>query len=198
MGIKFVIQRNQNDELQHAKRGEQERWPAGTPGGLGGQWKPSDVSDAEYKQTVKENQRMAAELANRKMKKELNPPQDHPSVAAAKATNDIMKGVQNISNEVAKLPVESGTTTRGRYPNMSDKELQDKINRLNLENRYSDLVGDTKYTKSGSEKTREVFQTIGSVTGIVGSAALTAGTIVGIVLKLRGGSGKTIKPKLVK
>lgn len=80
-----------------------------------------------------------------------------------------LKSVSNLANEVAKIPVKKGQTIRGTYPEMTNQELQEKVNRMQLEQRYSDLKGDTKYVASGGEKTREILQTIGSITAIAGS-----------------------------
>lgn len=52
------------------------------------------------------------------------------------------------------------------YSDLSDQELQKRVNRLNLERSYGDLSGDTKYVQTGKEKTREILQTIGSALGI--------------------------------
>lgn len=50
-----------------------------------------------------------------------------------------------------------------KYSNLSQKELSDRINRMNLERSYGKLTGETRYVKSGEEKAREVFQTTASV-----------------------------------
>jgi len=77
--------------------------------------------------------------------------------------NNAANNVKTASNALSSIPVKSGKTQRGSYPELSDAELQKRVNRLNLEQRYSDLVGDTKYVSSGGEKARELFQTIGAI-----------------------------------
>lgn len=57
------------------------------------------------------------------------------------------------------------------YSKLSNEELQKRVNRLNLERAYGDLSGDTKYVKTGKEKTREILQTAGAVLAIAATAA---------------------------
>lgn len=139
MGIKFVIQRNQNDELQHAYDPNQPR-----------------AKDGKWVKT---------------------------GVAVAESSSQILRGVQNISNEASKIPTEKGSTTYGKYPDISDEDLNRLANRLQLEHRYSDLKGDTKYTKSGSEKTREILQTIGAAAGVAASVASTVAIVIALTKK---------------
>ena len=96
-------------------------------------------------------------------------------------------GIKSIANDISNMPAmqEKGTVSYGKYPNMSDKELQDRANRLALEHRYSDLTGETKYEKSGSEKAREILQTVGAVAGI---GATIAG-IIGLFANLKYNAG---------
>lgn len=87
------------------------------------------------------------------------------------ATNDILN---NIPAHIKNAP------TKKQYPNnyknLSTKELEDRIRRINAERRYSDLVGDTKIKNSGKEIVLETIQTVGSVMGIaIAGIALAEG-----------------------
>lgn len=108
-------------------------------------------------------------------------------VATYDAASKTASGVKSIANDISNMPAmqEKGKVSYANYPNMSDKELQDRVNRLALEHRYSDLNGETKYEKSGGEKAREVLQTVGAVAGI---GATIAG-IIGLFVNLRSGTG---------
>ena len=86
---------------------------------------------------------------------------------AAKLTKDISES----------LPKGNGRVIKKNYSNLSDQELRDRINRLQLEDNYGRLSGDTKYVKSGSEKAREFLQTAGALLAITGSAIALANTI---------------------
>lgn len=102
------------------------------------------------------------------------------SVKLLKETNQLVKNVENI------IPRDQGTKVYSNHPELTDNELRNKINRLKTEHEYSDLVGETKYIKSGSEKAREILQTVGSSIAIVGSAAMVAATIHGMMNKNKG------------
>lgn len=108
-------------------------------------------------------------------------------VATFDTASKTASGVKSITNDISNMPAmqEKGKVSYAKYPNMSDKELQDRANRLALEHRYSDLTGETRYEKSGSEKAREVLQTVGAVAGI---GATIAG-IIGLFANLRSGTG---------
>lgn len=100
------------------------------------------------------------------------------SQAAIKSVNDIGNGVKAVGDGVRNMiPDKPGTTIRGTYPDLSDQELKRRIQRIQDEQRYSDLKGDTKYVKSGQEKAREAIQTL---TGAVGLATAVAGLIIAI------------------
>ena len=116
-----------------------------------------------------------------------NADQTKAEVATFDTVSKTASGVKSITNDISNMPAmqEKGKVSYANYPNMSDKELQDRVNRLALEHRYSDLNGETKYEKSGSEKAREVLQTVGAVAGI---GATTAG-IIGLFVNLRSGTG---------
>ena len=108
-------------------------------------------------------------------------------VATFDTASKTASGVKSIANDISNMPSmqEKGKVSYAKYPNMSDKELQDRANRLAVEHRYSDLTGETRYEKSGSEKAREILQTVGAVAGI---GATIAG-IIGIFANLRSGTG---------
>lgn len=108
------------------------------------------------------------------------------AVAGLGATGAIFKGLKDVSDASSKILDGKGKSKKvfSKYPDIEDKELRQKLNRLKMESEYSDLVGDTKFIKSGSEKAREVLQTIGGVAGL--GAALT--TIVLSIVKIRSGN----------
>lgn len=105
------------------------------------------------------------------------------AVAGLGATGAIFKGIKDISDASSKIldGKKKSKKVVSKYPDIEDNELRQKLNRLKMESEYSDLVGDTKYIKSGSEKAREVFQTINGVAAL--GAALAA--IVLSIVKIR-------------
>lgn len=116
-----------------------------------------------------------------------NADQTKAEVATFDTVSKTASGVKSITNDISNMPAmqEKGKVSYAKYPNMTDKELQDRANRLALEHRYSDLTGETRYEKSGSEKAREILQTVGAVAGI---GATIAG-IIGLFANLRSGTG---------
>lgn len=90
---------------------------------------------------------------------------------------DTLAAARTIANESANLasPKKGSRLVNEKdYTKMSDEELRKKVNRLQMERQYGDLVGDNKYVMTGREKVRETLQTVGSLITI-------AGSIVGIV-----------------
>lgn len=68
------------------------------------------------------------------------------------------------------------------YSKMTDSELKEKVRRLNLEQDYARLTGDSRRVRSGSDWAREALQSSAIVVGMAASA-------VGIYLSLKNGKG---------
>ena len=104
----------------------------------------------------------------------------HEPTLEEQVTNGL-NDVKDYSKQlVDQLPKDEGRKIYGSYPNMTIEELNDKINRLSKERTYSDLIGDTKFIKSGKTKAREIIQTVGSIAGI---AAMVAPFVVPLIKK---------------
>lgn len=76
------------------------------------------------------------------------------------------------------LPTGNGKRSHSDYSKISDTELKNRVNRLNLEEQYARLTNDLHYGKSKSEVFKEILQTVGATVGIIGSG-------VGIYLALK-------------
>lgn len=86
---------------------------------------------------------------------------------AAKAVSAAQTAVKGVDTTVGSVSSIRGRPTYPyHYTKMDDQELQNRINRLSKEHQYSDLVGDTRYVKSGADRAREVLQTIGATLGV--------------------------------
>lgn len=95
-----------------------------------------------------------------------------------KSTQSVLQDTSDLVNQSKNIvPYESGKTIRTIHPEMTDADLQKRINRLKLEQQYSDISGETKYIKSGSEKAREILQTAGAIVAV-------GATTVGIASKI--------------
>ena len=125
----------------------------------------SDTELTDLNRRVQQENKLASETSDAYEYK--GPKADQALRDASRITKDIADA----------LPKGNGKVIKKDYSYLSDQELRDRINRLQLEDNYGRLTGDTKYVKSGSEKTREILQTVGSVLAIAGSAAGLAYTI---------------------
>ena len=132
----------------------------------------SDEELTDLNRRVQQENKLAAETSDA---------YEYKGPKADQALRDASRMAKDIADA---LPKGNGKVIKKDYSNLSDQELRDRINRLQLEDSYGRLSGDTKYVKSGSEKTREILQTVGSVLAIAGSAAGLAYTI----RKMREGS----------
>lgn len=135
----------------------------------------SDEELTDLNRRVQQENKLAAETSSA-----YDPPQ-YTGPKADQALRDASRMAKDIADA---LPKGNGKVIKKDYSYLSDQELRDRINRLQLEDNYGRLTGDTKYVKSGSEKTREMLQTVGSVLAIAGSAVGLAYTI----RKMREGS----------
>lgn len=136
----------------------------------------SDTELTDLNRRVQQENKLAAETSSA-----YDPP-EYKGPKADQAFRDASKLTKDISES---LPKGNGRVIKKNYSNLSDQELRDRINRLQLEDNYGRLTGDTKYVKSGSEKAREFLQTAGALLAITGSAVALANTIVDIQDKKR-------------
>lgn len=87
---------------------------------------------------------------------------------ALDAGKNVTKELQNLNNK-RKDP----KTERLDLSKMSDKELQDRINRERLERQYNDLFNEQKVNE-GRERVNNILDTTGTVLSIVGSIVTIA------------------------
>lgn len=133
----------------------------------------------------KQNDLLSAQQTNQKLKeapyKQAIQNAQKASEMEIKAVSDLGKGVSDVAKGVDAIieaaPGSDTKTVYGSYPNLSDKYMNDRINRINLEQRYSNAVGDTKTVLTGKGKAHEALQTITALSGI---GIAIAGLIIGI------------------
>ena len=136
----------------------------------------SDTELTDLNRRVQQENKLAAETSSA-----YDPP-EYKGPKVDQAFRDASKLTKDISES---LPKGNGRVIKKNYSNLSDQELRDRINRLQLEDNYGRLTGDTKYVKSGSEKAREFLQTAGALLAITGSAVALANTIADMQDKKR-------------
>lgn len=93
----------------------------------------------------------------------------------SKIANDIKQGFYQAENLIPykKGQIQNKYITKykkTKYKNLSDAELNKRINRIRLETTYGDLNEDNVYVKSGSEKFREAMQSGGALAGLTVAA----------------------------
>lgn len=116
-----------------------------------------DQEEAEQKQ------REAQAARDREVVNMINAGKDL-SNSLANSIQDKRRGSLRINSKETKFK------TDGPYSELSDDELNRRINRMRKEREYGDLTGETQYKETGREKTREYLQTIGSMLGVAASA----------------------------
>ena len=88
-----------------------------------------------------------------------------------KTIGEVAEKSSKILSDATRLGSGSKTKkTRKDYSDLTDVELQKRVNRLNLEENYGRLTGNTKMVRSGSEWTREILQDTAIAVGMAGTA----------------------------
>ena len=134
------------------------------------QQKKSDMDNMSDDELKKRVQRLNLE----KSYKNLSKPQDKPS--KLDKTKKIVDSSSNLINQAKRINQESINKSTKRetldLSKMTDKELQDRINRYNLERRYNDIFAkETTNVSRGREYLSHILDVGGSVLA-VGSSAL--------------------------
>lgn len=93
-----------------------------------------------------------------------------------KTTKELTKGIENYARYVNNKKDRSTDTS-----NLSDRDLQDAIKRIELERKYSSLVNSNR--SSGYERTMMILESVGSVVGI---ASGIVGTAAGVYALKKG------------
>ena len=86
----------------------------------------------------------------------------------ADIVNSASSGLKNASQVIDSLPRKS--RPRMNLNDMSDKELNDKINREILERRYNDLFSSPTKEEIGRQKVSTILSTAGTIAGVASSA----------------------------
>lgn len=90
---------------------------------------------------------------------------------------DLGEAAKNLMKAGDELPTKKGKYMHRDYTKLSNQDLEKRIRRLELEDRYGQLSGDSKYVKSGSEKVADVLKYLGSALAVVASGVIIAKTV---------------------
>lgn len=153
-----------------------------------------NTRERQYKTNIKDLSREELTNLNTQIKLEntLNKEVADAQRRADESKKAVLTETSKVLDTTAKaLPTGNGRYVRKDYSHMSDQELKERISRLQLEESYGRLSGETKYIKSGSEKTREMLQTAGAAVGIAGSA-------VALMIAIKQARGDSVNANLVR
>lgn len=91
----------------------------------------------------------------------------------AQRISGVSSNISKAARDASSLPFLSSNnkTAHPDYSKMSDDELKNRVNRLNLEESYARLKGESKPVTTGKDIVREVLQSLGIVAAIGASAA---------------------------
>ncbi len=133
----------------------------------------TDAGKARYsKSSNKDNDKNQKNSnTNKQDKKNNNKKKEFDYKDASEVLNNTSKVFKDSSN---LLKTGNGKYIKKDYSNISDEELKMRIRRLEMEKKYGDLTGDTKYIRSGSEKIKDVIGTVGAIVGIAGTTVMIA------------------------
>lgn len=84
--------------------------------------------------------------------------------------SDVAPSIFSISKDLFRERKKSGLVKKD-YSDISDEELRRRVNRLNLEQSYGKLTGDTKAVMTGGDKVREFLQSAAIVATIIATIA---------------------------
>ena len=101
--------------------------------------------------------------------------------------NGAVRGVSTINNSIAKARTESVKRKTGNKKpkglnQMTDKELQQRVQRLNMEQQYSNLTRKPQQVNLGQERLRTALE-------VGGGVLTTVGSVVSIALAIKNLSG---------
>lgn len=104
-----------------------------------------------------------------------------------KDANGAVRGVSTINNSIAKARSESvKRKMANRKPKglnqMTDKELQQRVQRLNMEQQYSNLTSKPQQVNIGRERLKTALE-------VGGGVLTTVGSVVGIAVAIKNLSG---------
>lgn len=95
----------------------------------------------------------------------------------------VLRESKNITDHTRNIADRTKTPRRKHdSSNMTDKELRDEINRLNLEKQYDMLLTERENIDSGKTKVIEILDTAGDALAIAASAAV----ILSVINQLKG------------
>ena len=161
LGMKWGIRRYQNKDGTRTalgKRRERKAW-------IEGAFEP--------------NKHYADKMLTQNIKGGKDKPNISPAEKITKDAGKIVDNTSDIVNVSSKIRnKKKRSEIEQKAKSMSDKELRDTINRINMERTYVSLVSND--TSKGRETANDILTVIGSLTGIAGATLGILATIKAI------------------
>lgn len=104
-----------------------------------------------------------------------------PQSAAEKTSREVKRGIEEASSAVGRMSDMKRRRYKSNASKMTEKELNDAIRRMRLEQEYDRLTAGTMRT--GYDKIQDILGVTGNVAGIAASAA----TVASILRKMKSG-----------
>ena len=135
----------------------------------------TDAGKKRYERDVRENK--AKKKENRIDTSEPDPSRwSREDLERTSKTIDAASKLTRQAQDIEKSSRPTSIKKRMDLSNMTDKELQERINRETLERRYNDLFGpeEAPVVSKGREAVTDTLNTVGTVLSIAGSAVSLA------------------------
>ena len=135
----------------------------------------TDAGKKRYERDVRENK--AKKKENRIDTSEPDPSRwSREDLERTSKTIDAASKLIRQAQDIEKSSRPTSIKKRMDLSNMTDKELQERINRETLERRYNDLLGpeEAPVVSKGREAVTDTLNTVGTVLSIAGSAVSLA------------------------
>lgn len=152
------------------------------------------ATDEEKKQRYGELQKEAYDISSKHVagwvadkEAEFNHAKDVNAYAISRINTgrQVLSTSSDLVREASNLiPNVKGKESHPDYSSMTNEQLKQQTERLNLETNYARAAGQMIYTPSKQELTRERMQTVGSVLGIMSTAV--SGIVLPIVIHRAG------------
>lgn len=161
LGMKWGVRRYQNKD-----------------GSLTNAGKRRNTENSQNGEKAKERKDARKIAADKAFKQTVKNGKDRPNISPAeKVAKEVGSSVDNASKIAGHLAnIKSAKRNNpDKIKTMSDKELQDAINRMQLEKRYNELS--TSNVSRGTSYVNDVLGIVGGVVGIAGSSLAIMSTI---------------------
>lgn len=128
---------------------------------------------------VQKKKSMTAKLTDPTIKKGKGKENVSPITELGKNVQDVSRAGSNIADRVDRK-TKKDTYDYSEISQMSDAELRQRINRINMEKQYAQLT--QPQVETGAQKAKDILDTVGDIATVV----IAVGTAVSVIKKIKG------------